>query len=145
MDYIYNPLTGGSNSLKFVLPACLNSSTFLKEKYSNPIREINLTSKNFDADHIWISMKNGKVINPYKLLPNLFEGWSDEQLDEIIGEIETISDGGAALMAYAKLQFIDMTDEERIELTKSLLKYCELDTLAMVMVYEHFRFDLIGN
>lgn len=143
MDYIYNPLTGGSNSLKFVLPACLNSSEFLKQKYSKPIHDINLTSKNFDKDHVWISMDNGRVINPYKLLPNLFEGWSDEDLDNVIGEIDTIADGGAALMAYAKLQYYDMTDEERNELTRSLLKYCELDTLAMVMVYEHFRYDLI--
>jgi len=44
-------------------------------------------------------------------------------------------------MAYAKLQYYDMTDEERNELTRSLLKYCELDTLAMVMLYEHFQFD----
>jgi hypothetical protein len=30
-----------------------------------------------------------------------------------------------------------MSDKEREEITKGLLKYCELDTLAMVMVYEH--------
>ncbi len=30
-----------------------------------------------------------------------------------------------------------MSDKERDELTKGLLKYCELDTLAMVMIYEH--------
>lgn len=142
VHYIYNPLTGGSNSLKFVLPAALNSSDYLKSKYSKPIKDIGLTSKNFDDSHIWISHEDGKVVNPYKLLPNLFEGWTDDQLDDIIGEIDTIADGGAALMAYAKLQYYDMTEEERNELTKSLLKYCELDTLAMVMLYEHFRFDL---
>jgi hypothetical protein len=145
LDYVYNPLTGGSNSLKYVLPACLNSSKYLKAKYSKPIAKINLTSRNFDNNHIWISMENGIVTNPYKLLPNLFEGWSEDELDTIIGEIDTIADGGAALMAYAKLQYYDMTKEERDELTRSLLKYCELDTLAMVMLYEHFKFDLIGN
>ena len=30
-----------------------------------------------------------------------------------------------------------MSEKERAEITKGLLKYCELDTLAMVMIYEH--------
>ena len=32
-----------------------------------------------------------------------------------------------------------MSKEERLELKSGLLKYCELDTLAMVMIYEHLR------
>jgi hypothetical protein len=44
-----------------------------------------------------------------------------------------------ALKAYAKLQYVDMSEREREELTLGLKKYCELDTLAMVMIYEHFR------
>jgi hypothetical protein len=32
-----------------------------------------------------------------------------------------------------------MNSEERKELVTSLLRYCELDTLAMVMLWEHFR------
>jgi len=32
-----------------------------------------------------------------------------------------------------------MSEREREELTAGLKKYCELDTLAMVMIYEHFR------
>jgi hypothetical protein len=35
--YYYNPSTHGSNSIKSVLPAILNSSSYLKEKYSKPI------------------------------------------------------------------------------------------------------------
>jgi hypothetical protein len=35
------------------------------------------------------------------------------------------------------LQFVDMSTHERDTITTSLLKYCELDTLAMVMIYEH--------
>jgi uncharacterized protein YprB with RNaseH-like and TPR domain len=50
---------------------------------------------------------------------------------------------GAALTAYAKLQYQDMTENERKEITKGLLKYCELDTLAMVMIYEHFKEDIM--
>ncbi|MEY2923106.1 MAG: hypothetical protein RL108_1732 [Bacteroidota bacterium] len=50
-----------------------------------------------------------------------------------------LANGGIALTAYAKLQYQDMTDKERDEITGGLLKYCELDTLAMVMIYEHFK------
>jgi hypothetical protein len=53
--------------------------------------------------------------------------------------MDGIADGGAALTAYAKLQYQDMGDKERAEITEGLLRYCELDTLAMVMIYEHFR------
>lgn len=144
-DYYYNPYTKGSNSIKQVLPACLNSSPYLKSKYSQPIGQINLTSTNFNDDHKWIEMDGGSVKNPYKLLKPLFVGWDDEQMEENKGDIENIADGGAALMAYSKLQYTDMTDAEREEIKKALLSYCELDTLAMVMIYEHFRFDILKN
>lgn len=40
------------------------------------------------------------------------------------------------------MQFEDMSDYERAEIERGLLKYCELDTLAMVMVYEGWRDQL---
>lgn len=144
-DYYYNPYTKGSNSIKQVLPACLNSSNYLKAKYSQPIGRINLTSTNFDDSHVWIEMDDSLVKNPYKLLKPLFEGWAEEEMEENQGDIENIADGGSALMAYSKLQYTDMTDAERQEIKNALLKYCELDTLAMVMIYEHFRFDILKN
>jgi hypothetical protein len=144
-DYYYNPYTKGSNSIKQVLPACLNSGPYLKAKYSQPIGRINLTSTNFEDSHVWFEMEGNSVKNPYKLLPTLFEGWDYEQMEENLGDIENIADGGSALMAYSKLQYTDMTDAERQEIKNALLKYCELDTLAMVMIYEHFRFDILKN
>lgn len=137
--YYYNPLTKGSNSIKQVLPAALNSSKFLQEKYTQPIGEIGVTSKNFSPNHTWIQIENGEVISPYKTLPPLFENWTEEQLDATMSELEGVDNGGAALTAYGKLQYTEMTEEERIELRNALLKYCELDTLAMVMIYEHFK------
>jgi len=142
-DYYYNPYTKGSNSIKAVLPASLNSSKFLKEKYSQPIGSINVSSHNFPPNHIWLQMEDDKVINPYKTLPPLFENWNETEIEENISDIENIADGGAALTAYAKLQYVDMTTKERNEITNGLLKYCELDTLAMVMIYEHFKHDII--
>jgi hypothetical protein len=137
-EYYYNPYTKGSNSIKYVLPACLKTSEFLQKKYLKPIGDLQLSSKNFSSDHTWLQKYNGEIINPYKMLPSLFEGWSLLELEETISEMDGIADGGAALTAYAKLQYQDMSAKEREEITKGLLKYCELDTLAMVMIYEHF-------
>ena len=142
-DYYYNPYTKGSNSIKSVLPAVLNSSYYLKHKYAQPIGQINLTSTNFNDNHIWLNIQNEEVINPYKMLPPLFKGWSDLEIEETLSEMSDIADGGAALTAYAKLQYQDMSESERNEITNGLLKYCELDTLAMVMIYEHFIEDII--
>jgi len=133
--YYYNPATGGSNSLKYVLPAILNSSVFLQNKYAQPMADINLTSKNFEPQHIWLV--DGK--NPYKNLPILFEGWDPALLQLNVSELDQIQDGGAAMTAYAKLQYTDMLVQERNEITKRLLQYCELDTLSMVMLIEHFK------
>ena len=43
------------------------------------------------------------------------------------------------MAAYGKLQYEDMSDIERDRLNTALLKYCELDTLAMVMIYEAWK------
>tara|TARA_B100000674_G_scaffold220221_1_gene180473 strand:- start:984 stop:2945 length:1962 start_codon:yes stop_codon:yes gene_type:complete len=137
-NWYYNPYTKGSNSIKAVLPAVLKSSPNIARKYAEPIGEIPLSSKNFNVNHVWFQFKDGELLSPYKILPPLFDGWSEEALDQTLSEMETIANGGAALTAYSKLQYEDMTDEERNELKSSLLKYCELDTLAMVMIYERF-------
>jgi hypothetical protein len=144
-DYYYNPYTKGSNSIKAVLPAALNSSKFLKKKYSQPIGNIQLSSHNFPSNHIWLQTDGLTIINPYKTLPPLFDNWEETDIEENMSDMENIADGGAALTAYAKLQYVDMSQKERDELTNGLLKYCELDTLAMVMIYEHFRFDITNK
>ena len=43
------------------------------------------------------------------------------------------------MMAYAKMQFSEMSEQEREFYRNALLKYCELDTLAMVMIYEGWK------
>ena len=138
-DYYYNLYMGGSNSIKAVLPAVLKTSEYLQNKYAQPIGELDLTSKNFSDNHIWLQIIGEEIQSPYKTLPALFEDWDEEQLDATISEMENIADGGAALTAYGKLQYTDMPVEERQEIKTSLLKYCELDTLAMVMIYEHLK------
>lgn len=138
-DFYYNPATKGSNSIKAILPAVLQTSGLLQEKYKKPIHEIFVTSQNFDNDHIWLQTDGGQIMSPYKMLPPLFENWSEEDMENAISELESLADGGAALTAYGKLQYQDMTQQERNALSQGLLKYCELDTLAMVMIFEHLR------
>ena len=142
-DYYYDPYTGGSNSIKEVLPAVLHSSKFLQNKYQQALAKINLTSKNFTDSHVFLKLDNGAPVSPYKLLPPLFEGWDKEALDNAITDIEGISDGGAALTAYGKLQFDEVSIKEREAIEAGLKKYCELDTLAMVMIYEYFKEEII--
>ncbi len=138
--YYYDPQTKGSNSIKAVLPAVLNRSKYLKNKYSKSIKEISLSSLNFDEYKVFIEFdENDKIISPYKSLPQLFDDWSEDELDSLMSDLEGIDNGGAALIAYSKLQFQEMNDAERLEIRKALLMYCELDTLAMVMIYEFFR------
>ena len=137
--YHYDPATNGSNSIKAVLPAILNASTFLKAKYAQPIYGANdgIPSLNF-KNQIWIKQEDGKVVDPYKLLPKMFtdvsgHGWARLSADD------ELRDGGAAMTAYARMQFEEMSDPERDEIRSALLRYCELDTLAMVMIYEEWR------
>lgn len=140
LDFYYHPNTKGSNSIKAILPAILGSCSFLKEKYSKSIREINLTSLNFPDTHRWFVEKHNQVVDPYKLLPSLFENWKEDEKSKTVSGLSDINNGGEALIAYGKLQYTDMNELERTEITKSLKLYCELDTLAMVMLYEHLLF-----
>ena len=90
---------------------------------------------NFTDDHRWI--KEG-YIDPYASLPNP----DYSEVNNPIGMINKLNNGGDALIAYAKIQYLEMSSAEREIIKKSLLKYCELDTLAMVMIYEFFASQL---
>ena len=77
------------------------------------------------------------VQDPYKKLIDATDGeWavieaSEEDLD--------IAAGGEAMMAYARLQYEALDDATRASLKAKLLRYCELDTLAMAMVVEAWK------
>jgi len=136
--YFYDPLMGKSNSIKAVLPAVLNRSKYIQERYSKPIygKNSQIKSLNYEDGWTWIKTdKSGNILSPYKLLPNIFEGVDNETVDTFFTN-DKLADGGAALTAFAKMQFTQMSDTEHNSIIKGLLKYCELDTLAMVMIYE---------
>ena len=138
LKYYYHPATMGSNSIKKVLPAILNDSKYLQEKYSRPIYGNEIPSKNF-KQWKWIEKDSGGlVIDPYKRLPPVFNDLELEAMDGLITE-GSIADGGAAMTAYARMQFTEMSEAECERVCKALLQYCELDTFAMVMIYEYWR------
>lgn len=141
--HYYDPATNGSNSIKYILPAILNSSAFLRDKYSAPVYGAadGIRSLNF-TDHKWVELDGEKVRDPYRLLPKLFTDESDHDYEILISDMDELRDGGAALTAYGKLQFQEMSEYERSQIQSALLKYCELDTLAMVMIYEAWKAEI---
>ena len=143
--YFYEPKEmRGRTSIKVVLPAVLNASKFLKNKYSKPIYGTVISSCNIPASDplAWIKFDAmGHVENPYHLLPSVCEileldGITDDILERD-DEDMTIANGGAALTAYNKLMFCDSTMSDALR--EALLRYCELDTMAMVFIWEFFN------
>lgn len=145
----------GSNSIKQVLPAVLKSSPFLQDKYGNENRiygSVEMPSLNIkpaDAKDWIVRNADGEIENPYKHLDAIstFLGVTPEELADFDGSPEDsgsdkIANGGAALAAYTKLQF---TDESMTSaLRDALLRYCELDTLSMVFIWEYF-YEMISK
>ena len=137
--FYYDPQTNGSNSIKKVLPAILSRSKYLQQKYGQPSYgcEGGISSKNFNRQQ-WIVYENGVIKDPYSLLEPINKDMPDDNT-ELLFDDKYLKEGGAATIAYAKLQFTHMSDFEREALSKALLKYCELDTLAMVMIVEAWQ------
>ena len=148
--YCYSQMHG-SNSIKQVLPAVLNSSSYLQNKYSQKIYGKDIPSQNIPADEpiAWIShMTDGTIDNPYHLLPSVatylglnevqaqkLEDLQSESVDDM-----TVANGGAALTAYSKLMFCDGQMDQALR--TALLRYCELDTMAMVFIWEYFLYEM---
>ena len=138
-EYYYSPKMKGSISLKQVLPAVIADSDYLRDTYSKSGyygRNLTVHSLNFD-DHIWIQEDKG--CDPYKTLPRVFEEYDNETLEQLVSNLEELDNGGAAMTAYNYLQYSHLPDETRVKVKDALLRYCELDTLAMVMLVEGWR------
>lgn len=153
--FYYDPYMKGSNSIKVVLPSVLNGSTFLREKYARPIYGSEIKSLNFTAETAksWITVKDGEVVNPYKLLDEIATFFPEDvqgtvrraeaSTEECEGEVEgQINNGGAALWAYGLLQFCKDKPETKAAIVEALYRYCELDTLAMVFIWEYFNAEV---
>jgi hypothetical protein len=134
--HYYNALMKGSNSIKQLLPASIECSPRIKAMLGQSLSENGIHSLNFSSDWIWLP--NGSNA-PYKSLPLPFAELDLEHLSDYFEEDEELAEGGAAAMAYGKLQYTNLTEPEREALKSALLKYCELDTLAMVIAFWHLE------
>ena len=54
------------------------------------------------------------------------------------GDLEGVQDGGMAMEAYMEAIAPQTTAARKEEIQKQLLKYCELDTYAMVKLWQFF-------
>jgi hypothetical protein len=54
-------------------------------------------------------------------------------------DLTDLANGSAAMMAHTLLQFSEVAEEKRLVYRESLLRYCELDTMAMVILVEGFE------
>lgn len=146
-SFYYYKSMKGSNSIKAVLPAVLNSSKYIQDRYSKKIYGSEIKSCTFTPEEAiaWISFAEDGVTveNPYKHLPPVgsYINVDDAEINyDADDEDMTVANGGAALTAYSKLQFSDAVASDA--LTKALLRYCELDTMAMVFIWEYFYHEI---
>lgn len=136
---------GGSISLKAILPSILHDAPAVADKYRRSGLYgigLEIESLNFAGSqgHVWIQEEKGN--DPYKTLPGIF-GPEHTHLNAMLmrlagdGDEEgVINQGGLAMTAYNFTQFNNINDAERSSIAQALLRYCELDTLAMVMLVE---------
>jgi hypothetical protein len=134
---VFFPGTRGSSSLKKVLPALLAGSPGLRSRYAEPVYgTATFPSLNF-LDQAWVRYDaEGRVIDPYELLGERVDDPDLAGLESLEDDEAAVCDGGAAMVAYGVLQNAQLSDEAAERLRKQLLRYCELDTLAMVMAWE---------
>ena len=121
-NYYYNTHMGNSLSIKDVVQAILTKSSDLKRIYSQPYE-----SANFDPVVWWQPVEGQKLVrNPYSILGDLKEGLG-------------VRRGSEAMYVYGKLLNDKLTESERLAYVNALLKYCELDTLSMLMIYQYWE------
>ena len=150
----------GSSSIKKVLPSVMKWSRVLKSLYSGEVygavaaegqdvvaQQAVIPSKNFKNFAWWVPSASDPSVplEPYDLLRLEGEDLLGEGL--MAGEdpdVLAITEGGAAATAYARLQFEDVDEVERRMIREALLRYCELDTLAMVMIVQAWR-EAVGE
>jgi len=116
----------------------------LRETYSRPVYGApdGIPSLNFFSPEgfTWIeAAADGTAGDPYAKLKQYAKDMIPDDVSDAEGNASIIAEGGAAATAYARLQFEDLDKQTRERICSALLRYCELDTLAMVMIVEAWR------
>ena len=141
--FYFHPATRGKYSIKPLLPAIMESSDRLRELYSKSIYGTeSLPSHNFKNRSWWVPEEtDDRPRDPYALLESTFSPELLSQGPEVryYQRFESIRDGGGATMAYTRSQSGLMPSGVRSAIEDGLKQYCELDTLAMVMIMQAWR------
>lgn len=122
LKHYFHPYMKGRTSIKVTLPSVLLTTSSAR---------IKAWLENFDTDtNLFAVDGEGKIRNPYELLPKL----------ELIEKAEKVSDGTGAMRAYQEMMYGISSNDLKIRDTwkNALLRYCKLDTLAMVIIWEHW-------
>jgi hypothetical protein len=115
LQYYFHPDMRGKTSIKKVLPSIWNNNSYL-HSFSWFKKYVSDTSKS---------------LNPYDALAPI--------IDELENE-EVVKEGTGAMRAYHELMFGTLPEnkERQEQLKKLLLQYCELDTMAMVIIWKYW-------
>lgn len=122
-NHYYNYHMQDSLSIKDVLQSVMTVSPHLKELYSRPY-----SSSNFESMVWWREGRDRQAISPYRLIK------------ESEDYVEGIRRGTEAMVVYSKLLSEDLRPDQEEAYRKALLRYCEVDTLAMLMIYQHWAY-----
>jgi len=132
-NYYFHPIMGGRTSIKVTLPAVLNAT---KSKVIKSLLE---------EEGLYGVDEEGKIINPYKLLIPIKINIGGEDFEFTDNEDEgneeiAIREGGAAMTAYYDMIYGINKDKADVKALyeNALKKYCKLDTLSMVCIWEHW-------
>jgi len=116
LKHYFHPLMKGKTSIKWVLPAIWAEDPKLH---------------NYDFSKKYYRVEHGKLLEPYQTLQHI----------EISEQAEVVNEGTGAMMAYQEMLYGLSKNEASIKDSwkNLLLKYCELDTAAMVLVWKHWE------
>jgi len=117
LDAYFNPDMKGRTSIKVTLPAVWNNHSYLH------------THSWFD-DYLSYD-EQGDVQSPYKSL---------QERIEVVEEVEIVEEGTGAMRAYFEMMFGPYAHKPEVTQSwkDSLLEYCKLDTLSMVVIWHHW-------
>ncbi len=121
--YFYHPSMGSSNSIKQVMPAILQSDSYFRENYGD----------NMDPYH------NLPSLEAFAAKVNKDEFPADFDDSDVWNAEKQINRGGISKLDYVLLQAGRFNKLHTEAIRKASLRYCKLDTLSMVRIWEYFR------
>ena len=112
-DHYFHPRMEGKTSIKRTLDAVWQEAKWLREEWSEYLVE-----------------KDGEILGPYAGLPSVVVG------DTVVD----VADGTGAVRAYEAMLYGEERDNPAVKAQwkEALLRYCKLDTAAMVMIWEYW-------